>query len=315
MRSEIGRGAQQARSFWRILRSVSVSDVAQEAGRPFALALVGDPESRADALARLYPGDARVTHPALRQYDSTDPEHGFPADAGSYDVVIDAGGGRVAPPSGLPLYSVHDVGGWDRTVERILDDRRDLWVALARRFPGLRGEVSRRIVHETAVANAQLATLNALPGVVPLLGILIPTAMLGDIVLLTKNQAMMLLRLAAAHGRSLDLRDRSRDLAPLLGSAFGWRALARELVALVPGGVGVVARGSIAYAGTYAVGMAAARFYGFGERLTRAQLREMYREALGRSRGVLFSVRRAPSTDRRALPPQSAPEEGRRTDA
>lgn len=307
MRLGMERGAQQARSFWRILSSVSVSEVAQEAGRPFALALVGEPENRARALALLYPGETRTTHPAIRLFDSTAPEHGFPSESGSYDVVIDAGGGRINAPAGLPLYSVDDLGGWDRVIERVLDDRRDLQVSLARRFPGIRASVAHRIVHETAVANAHLAMLNALPGVFPLLGALVPTAILGDIVLLTKNQAMMLLRLAAVHGRTLDLRERSRDLPPLLGNAFGWRTLARELVMLVPGGIGVVARGAIAYAGTYAVGIAATRLYAHGERPTRAQLRKLYREALGRARSVVLSLRRAPSGARSALPPASQP--------
>jgi uncharacterized protein (DUF697 family) len=132
--------------------------------------------------------------------------------------------------------------------------------------------------------------LNALPGVIPPLAILLPTTAIGDIVILAKNQAMMLFRLAAAHNLPLDLTSRSPDLAPLLGNAFGWRALARQLVAVVPGGVGVAARGAIAYAGTVALGEALRRLYALGQKPNRAQVARLYRESLTEARDVAKSI-------------------------
>jgi uncharacterized protein (DUF697 family) len=115
-----------------------------------------------------------------------------------------------------------------------------------------------------------------------------PLTAAGDMVMLTRNQVLLLLRIAAAYGRDTDLRARARELLPVVGSAFGWRALARELLGLVPGGIGVVVKGAVAYAGTYTVGKGAAIFYSTGRTLPDARLRQLYkasfREALTRIR-------------------------------
>jgi uncharacterized protein (DUF697 family) len=283
----------QAKSFWKVIKSVSIAEIEREANRPFSLALVGTPEKRREALRRLYPDSPEdAAHPILRAFDSTSTEVGFPAETGSFDLVIDAGGGRVDSPPGVLLYSVDELGGWDRVVERMLEEHPERLIALARRFPGLREEVSRRIIRETALANAEFAMLNALPGLFPLLGLLIPTAAVGDIIMLAKNQAMMLFRLAATYDLPLDLRSRARDLAPLLGNAFGWRALAREIIGFVPGGVGIVARGTIAYAGTIAVGEGLRRFYALGKHPTRAQINYIYREAYAGAKETVRGIAR-----------------------
>ncbi len=294
-----------AKSFWRIMKSVSLGEIVQESRRTFAMAVVGAPEKRVVVLRRLYPDmPDEAVHPLLRTFDSIAPEAGFPQEAGSFDIVLDAGAGWAPNAAPARLYSVTELGSWDAVVERVLDEHPGLMLSLARRFPGLREAVSHRIVRETATANAQFAMLNALPGIVPLLGILIPTAILGDLVFLSKNQALMLYRLAAAHDLPLDVRARSQDLAPLVGSAFGWRALAREMVGFVPGGIGLAARGAIAYAGTYALGEAMRRFYAMGEHPTRSRLGGLYRASLDQARTTASEIARRITSVR---PPRSLP--------
>jgi uncharacterized protein (DUF697 family) len=289
-----------AKSFWRILRSISVAEIEREAAQPVSLAIVGREDARAVVISRLYEGSPEeAARPSIREFATTAADDGFPQDAAAFDIVIDAGAGRVDPPEALRVLGVDEIGDLGRAVERLLDLRPDLALALARRFPGLRASVAARVIGETATANAQLAMLNALPGVVPALGVLLPTALLGDIVLLTKNQAIMMLRLAAAYGLPLDPRARMRDLGPLLGNAFGWRAVARELVAVVPGGVGVAARGAIAYSGTYTLGKAIQQVYALGHQPTRAELRGISREAWGKARGVVAGLGHG-----RRLPPE-----------
>jgi uncharacterized protein (DUF697 family) len=272
----------QAKGFWKTIKEVSVPAIAREAEKPVAISIVGEPEKRQEVLRALYPAagkdDVLPERSLISAYDSTSAEVGFPEEAGSFSLIIDAGGGR---RDGVvdPVYSVVELGGIDRVVNRILDQRPDLSLALAKRFPGFRHAVGERIVRETALANAEFAMLNALPGVVPIIAPLLPAAALGDIFMLTKNQAMMMFKLAAAHDLPLDVRSRSKDLAPLLGNAFGWRAIAREVVGMVPGGVGLVARGAIAYAGTLALGKALLRFYETGALPTRAQINRYYKEA------------------------------------
>src|SRR5579872_615017 len=224
----------KAKKFWDTTKEVSVTKIAREVEKPFSVAIVGTPERRADVMRHLFPGmsgeEVVPERSLVRAFDSTSEEAGFPADTAPEHVIIDAGGGRTDTPVGAPIYSVEELGGWDRVVERLLDQRPEIALSLGRRFPGLRHEVAERVIRDTALANAEFAMLNALPGVIPIIAPLLPAAAIGDIFMLTKNQAMMLYRLAAIHELPLDLRARSRDLAPLLGNAFGWRAIAREVI-------------------------------------------------------------------------------------
>jgi hypothetical protein len=98
-------------------------------------------------------------------------------------------------------------------------------------------------------------------------------------VLLTKNQLLMVLRVAAAFGKAPNWKQRLPELASVLSAAFGWRAVARQLVGLVPGGVGVVVKGMVAYAGTLTVGRAAAWFYATGKSPSQAERERLYRQA------------------------------------
>jgi uncharacterized protein (DUF697 family) len=296
-----------AKSFWKTIKSVSVKEVAKEARKPFAVAIVGQPEARERILLRLFPhmseDDVLPQRSLIRTFDSTSVEDDFPQESGSFDMVIDAGGGRIDAPEGIRLYSVAEVGGWERLVERILDERPDLALSLARRFPGFRESVAERIVRDTSVANAEFAMISALPGIIPIIGPLLPAGAIGDLFMLTKNQAMMMYRLAAIYELPLDVSSRSRDLAPILAQAFGWRALAREIVGIVPGGVGLVARGSIAYAGTTAVGKAIHALYRTGKQPSRAQIREYYRQALASGKEIVRGIRsRLTSSGTRTLP-------------
>lgn len=284
-------GIGQAKTFWKTIRAVSVPEIAREAEKPFSITIVGEPTKREEAWKQLFPntdeGAVLPQRSLIQSFDTTSPEDGFPAESDMDTLVIDAGGGRSETLSQVPVYSVDELGGWDRVLERLLDARPDLALSMARRFPGLRPLVSDRIVKDTAMANAEFAMLNALPGVVPIIAPLLPAAAIGDIFMLTKNQAMMLFRLAAAHDLPLDMRARSRDLAPLLGNAFGWRAIAREVVGIVPGGLGLVARGAIAYAGTIALGRGIQKLYETGKQPTKAQIAQYYREAYAGAKEIV----------------------------
>ncbi|HXG24271.1 MAG TPA: hypothetical protein VNJ09_06925 [Chthonomonadales bacterium] len=308
-------GIQQVKTFWKTLKSVSISEIARESEHPVVMAVVGEPEKRKEVLRKLFPDateeDILPERSLVRNFDSTSKELGFPTD--TFDFVIDAGGGRADATNGLKIYSVPEVGGWERLVQHILDEHPELSLSLARRFPGFREEVSQRIIKDTAISNAEFAMLNALPGLVPILGPLLSLGGISDLLMLTKNQAMMLFRLAAAHDLPLDLRSRARDIAPLLGNAFGWRAIAREVVGVVPGGVGLAARGAIAYAGTIAIGQALHRFYHTGQLPTRAQINRFYREALAGAREIVrqkLLKKHKPAAKHPVLPAPDSREEG-----
>jgi hypothetical protein len=80
-----------------------------------------------------------------------------------------------------------------------------------------------------------------------------------------------------------------KELAPILVNAFGWRAIARELVGAIPG-FGFLARASISFAGTFALGKAAQTYYETGETVTRAQMKRLYEEAYASARDRVKAI-------------------------
>jgi uncharacterized protein (DUF697 family) len=134
-------------------------------------------------------------------------------------------------------------------------------VALATKSETLRPIITDLIAQEWAQVNAKRAIVDALPGVVPGLDFLLPFTGAGDMVALTRNQIEMVLEIAACHGLAPDPKKRLSELLPVIGSAFGWRALARQLLTVVPFGGGAVVSGVLAYTGTLAVGKAADYYY------------------------------------------------------
>jgi uncharacterized protein (DUF697 family) len=67
------------------------------------------------------------------------------------------------------------------------------------------------------------------------------------------------LRIALAYGEQIDNR-RAVELIGVVGAGFGFRAVARELLDLIPV-AGWAVKGAIAYSGTKAIGEAAVRYF------------------------------------------------------
>jgi uncharacterized protein (DUF697 family) len=113
---------------------------------------------------------------------------------------------------------------------------------LAARVPLLREAVSEQLVTSFARKNGMLAAAVWIPG--------------ADLPFLALNEFRLVLRLAEAHGAAGDVGDRLPELAATLAAGFGLRALARELLDLIPG-IGWALKAAIAYGGTRALGEAA----------------------------------------------------------
>ena len=305
-----------AQDFWNTIKGMSVNDIVREAARPISLALVGTLDLRTEARAALFatPSNSVQTGSSLpepsflQEFDSTSGEDGFPRAANLFDLVIDVGGGRREAPEGSRIYSTNDLGGWEASLDRILEDRPEIALALARNFPAFRRRVANNIIVLTATANAQFALVTGITSAFPVLGVLLPVNGLSDTLMLTKNQIMMTLRLAAAYGLDINFKSRIKELAPLMINAFGWRAIARELVGAVPV-IGFIARAGIAYAGTVTVGKSAMIYYETGENISKAQLQRWYKEALESSkekiRALADTVKRRGSKQK-ALPAPAA---------
>ncbi len=141
---------------------------------------------------------------------------------------------RVRPGQGFPLESIA------RVVAAGLGED---GAPLAARIPVLREAVCERLVASFARKNGLLAA-----------AVWIPAA---DLPVLALNQLRLVLRVAQAYGAE-DVRERVPELAATLGAGFGLRALARELLDVLPV-AGWLVKGGVAYAGTRGLGEAALR--------------------------------------------------------
>jgi uncharacterized protein (DUF697 family) len=150
-------------------------------------------------------------------------------------------------------------------------------LAFGRACSPLRGPLARQLCQETALANAQFALLANLPAALPGIGV---AGVGADIVMLTKNQVLLVYKLAALWGARLDSpRALFLEIAPIVGSAFFWRTTARALLGLVPGFAAVAPKVAVAYLGTYIVGGLASAYYASGLRPDEARVREIEQEA------------------------------------
>jgi len=173
-------------------------------------------------------------------------------------------------------------------VRRILRAREDLALPLARHFYPFRKQASHHIIRSIAKENALFCLATALPDVLPsILSFGWSVGEFGsDAAFLTMNQIRMGFYLAAASDRDVGYREQKSEIASIVAGAFGWRALARELVGKVPFGGGLIPKAAIAYAGTYAVGVSLERLYRLGYGFTREERRAVYEEAYDHGRQI-----------------------------
>jgi hypothetical protein len=179
-----------------------------------------------------------------------------------------------------------------RTVQEVLARRDDLGLALARAFHPFRKPVVDRIVRTVAKENAAFALVSAVPNVIPSF-IELPWAIgefASDTAFITMNQVRMAFLTAAASDQIVGYKEQRAQIAAIVGGAFGWRAIARELVGKVPFGGGLVPKAAIAYAGTYTVGMGLERFFRIGYGMTRAERKEVYEDAFERGKKIVASI-------------------------
>ncbi len=159
-------------------------------------------------------------------------------------------------------------------------------VQLARRLPLLREPVSRKLIDDTCFVNGAYSFTTGLAEINVVLDLPLNVA---DMVVLTKNQSLMAYKIALAMGLPSDWRDTIPKLASVVGGAFVWRQVARELVGLIPV-AGIIPKVGVAYAGTYAVGQAIYQWCLNGEKLSSSALKTTYTEALERGKELAKSL-------------------------
>jgi uncharacterized protein (DUF697 family) len=164
------------------------------------------------------------------------------------------------------------------------------------------------LIREASRVNAQFALMSSLPALVPVLGMFLGG--MADILILTKNQAMLVFKLAALYGRDVD--DRMgvlREIAPVIGSAFVWRTAARTAVGLAPAPISALPKAAIAYLGTYTVGQAARYYYERGNKPSPDVIQGFQHEARRLYGSLNDALKQRFAGARTALPPAPPPDE------
>jgi hypothetical protein len=183
---------------------------------------------------------------------------------------------------------VFDPRGHERTVKEIVRKRPELEIALARTFPGFRKQVVERIVARISKENAIFSMATAIPDIIPFLTLpWVVGEFASDTVFLTMNQVRMAFLIAAASERGIGYRAQKREIASVIAGAFGFRAIARELVGKIPFGGGLIPKAIVAYAGTQVVGRSIERIYRSGSAFTGPERRIEYTTAFERGKQVI----------------------------
>ena len=206
-----------------------------------------------------------------------------------FDVVL-CEPGLLRPKNGFTFHA-DDPG---QTVHEILTAHDELSLALARNFPPFRQPVVDRVIHNVAKENALFSVVTGLPDIVPSI-LELPWAIgefASDTAFLTINQIRMAFLIAAASDKPIGYSVQKAEIATIVTGAFGWRALARELVGKIPFGGGLIPKGAIAFAGTYVVGLGLDRFHRLGYGLSSAERRNSYQAAFERGKGIVQLVLR-----------------------
>jgi uncharacterized protein (DUF697 family) len=129
----------------------------------------------------------------------------------------------------------------EAVVERLGEDA----APLAARLPALRHAAAHALVRQFAKRSGIVGTTVFIPG--------------ADLPILLLHQIRLVLRVAQIYGHDVDKR-RALELLGVLGTGFGLRTIARELLDFIPG-PGWILKGAVAYAGTRALGEAAIRYF------------------------------------------------------
>jgi small GTP-binding protein len=183
-----------------------------------------------------------------------------------YQKVADDASTRLGVPV-VPISAKKGTNVAEKLVPALVDALPDLAVALGRELPHLRRSMANKLVKQSSI-------LNTAAGAEPLPFI--------DIPILLTTQARMVLRIAAIYGEPFTAKH-AKELIGTIGGGLAFRYLAQQGAKLVPVGGWAVA-GGIAALGTWAIGQVAIEYFESGKRLTRPQMRDMYKNILKREK-------------------------------
>jgi hypothetical protein len=218
-------------------------------------------------------------------YRGADPQKALQFDLAIYDESV------LAPSRSL-VFRHHAP---QRLVEQILEQYdHAITLPLAKLYPPFHAAYAEQVINTTSRENALFSMATALPDIIPSL-IELPwaiTEFASDTAVLTTNQIKMAFLLAAASNREVGYLQQKREIAALIGGAFGLRALARQLVGKIPFGGGLLAKAGVAYAGTKLIGLSLERLYRFGHDYTSEEREQIYKDAFQHGKTVAINLLR-----------------------
>jgi uncharacterized protein (DUF697 family) len=311
-----------------VLREVSLDEIREQAEKAPRLLIVATTVDEARRLGLAVTGPEGESTNLLRAVDEPIDSVG-PIDAAVvWDPERTGAGSRVAealrfesPP--VPIVRFEGSGPDDRdAIDRLRTDivkrNAERAPAFGRSLPAFRAAAAKQVIDETAAANAQFSLVSNIPTILPIIGNIAAAG--ADFIVLTKNQVMMLYKLAAVFGRDLrDQRGILQDVLPVVGAGLLWRTAARQAATWLPFAAGTIPKLAIAYVGTMAVGRAAEFYYRTGLKPTRSQMDSYIRQAAELLRQLdLPGVRRVlkkngAAPDGGATPALSGADEGKQS--
>lgn len=120
--------------------------------------------------------------------------------------------------------------------------------ALAAHLPAIRRAYCDHVILTNAKQNGVIGAVVIIPG--------------ADMPAMTANQIRMVLQIAAAHREEIGV-DRAVEILSIVGSAFAFRALARQALSFVPG-FGWALKGAVGFSATVALGRATIAYFDAG---------------------------------------------------
>ena len=226
---------------------------------------------------------ARRREAAAHLHRGPDPQEVLQFDLAVYDESV------LAPRRALVFHSAEP----ERLVESVVNQfDHSITLPLARTFRPFRDRYVERVIRNVSRENALFSLATALPDVIPNIFELpwAATEFASDTAVLTANQIKMAFLIAAASDRDLGYREQKSEIASVIGSAFGWRALARQLVGKIPLGGGLIPKAAIAYAATKLIGVSLDRLYRVGYGYTRDERKEIYADAFAHGKRVAGTI-------------------------
>jgi len=308
--SRLRAGVPGIGDLFSVVRQLSFDELRDEATSPPRLLLIGNEQPTLETVRGALVGESGAQYidialvgdalPHLDSYDGivlvnlSPPERNAPVIA--HLLNSDETAGRTLtcqlPPTPgqrdvtIPSDLIDDLRG--RIVTRL--SHRQL--ALGRYLPAFRKQAASTVIGQTARANAEFALLSNIPALIPVVGNIVAAG--ADSLVLTKNQLMLIYKIAAIHGRDLGQPWRIyAEMLPIVGAGIFWRTIARELSALIPFAAGTIPKVLVAYAGTAVAGQTANLYYLQGTRPTSDQLQGFYLRAVEMAPKLPFMNRNA----------------------